>query len=346
MENVVPLVNGTANFTLDNISAGNHSIVVVYPGDDIYASVHSVRTFEVEGKVIKPKLSSEFTNITLNSDFTITAVLKDSEGKAISDAEITYTVDGEVGTVKTGSDGSFTIQAKNGASVLLSYAGNDDVDGVNITIKIDDIASATRLGSEFNVTEGISIKSYAVDSPAGEVGQTTSFKLTDSNGNPIVNATVKFAYKTVILNRTTDEKGIVFIGINTQVAQEALCAMSYVGDDKYNATFVAFSFDIQKKPITITASSKSYKVSAKTKKYTVTLKTQKCNSNDGKVYLSSGKKVTMKINGKTYTAKTNANGQATFKIKINKRGKFAATVKFAGDKTYSSASKSVKITLK
>ena len=173
-----------------------------------------------------------------------------------------------------------------------------------------------------------------------------NYRLTDSNENPIVNATVKFAYKTVILNRTTDENGIVFIGINTQFAQEALCALSYIGDEKHNATFVAFSFDIQKKPITISAAAKSYKASAKTKKYTVTLKTQKCNSRDGKVYLSAGKKVTLKINGKTYTAKTNSKGQATFSLKITKKGKYTTKISFAGDKTYKSASKSVKITIK
>jgi hypothetical protein len=225
------------------------------------------------------------------------------------------------------------------------------VDVVNGTATIDtnksDVPVTNVLvATQFNVTDGISIKTYAVDSKAGEVGQTTAFRLTDSNGNPVVNATVKFAYKTVILNRTTDENGIVSIGINTQVAQEALCAMSFAGDDKYNATFVAFSFDIQKKPITISASAKTYKSTAKTKKYTVTLKTEKCNSNDGKVYLSAGKKVTLKINGKTYTAKINAKGQATFNLNINKKGKFTGTVKFAGDKTYNSATKKVKITIK
>ena len=67
---------------------------------------------------------------------------------------------------------------------------------------------------------------------------------------------------------------------------------------------------------------------------------------DGVNYMSAGKKITMKINGKTYTAKTNANGQATFSLSITKKGKFTASVKFAGDKTYASASKSVKITIK
>ena len=94
--------------------------------------------------------------------------------------------------------------------------------------------------------------------------------------------------------------------------------MSYLGDEKHNAIFVAFNFNIQKKPITIYIGAKTYKVSAKTKKYTVTLKTKVCNSRDGKVYRSAGKKVTMKINGKTYTAKINAKGQATLALRLVK----------------------------
>ena len=55
----------------------------------------------------------------------------------------------------------------------------------------------------------------------------------------------------------------------------------------------------------------------------------------------------MKIKGKTYTGKTNAKGQVTFKItKLNKKGKFTAAIKFAGDNTYKAASKNVKITIK
>jgi hypothetical protein len=293
-----------------------------------------------------PRSVSGTIEITeVDGDCTVIGVLKDGKGNPIGNQTLIYLVNGVDSTVVTDENGIFKITNNTNGKLEIFYQGEEVLNPVNTSIILKDI-TPPRLGSEFNVTEGISIKTYAVDSKAGEVGQTTSFKLTDSNGNPIVNATVKFAYKTVILNRTTDENGIVFIGINTQVAQEALCAMSYLGDEKYNATFVAFSFDIQKKPITLSASSKTYKASAKSKKYTVTIKTEKCNSNDGKVYLSAGKKITMKINGKTYTAKTNSKGQATFNIKITKKGRYSATVKFAGDKTYDSASKKVKITIK
>ena len=58
-------------------------------------------------------------------------------------------------------------------------------------------------------------------------------------------------------------------------------------------------------------------------------------------------KVTIKVNKKTYTAKTNSKGQATFKItKLTKKGKYTATVKYAGSKYYNTKSVKVKITVK
>nr|WP_294999563.1 Ig-like domain-containing protein [uncultured Methanobrevibacter sp.] len=58
-------------------------------------------------------------------------------------------------------------------------------------------------------------------------------------------------------------------------------------------------------------------------------------------------KVTIKVNKKTYTAKTNAKGKATFKIKkLTKKGKYKATVTYKGNNCYNKANKKVKIILK
>lgn len=77
----------------------------------------------------------------------------------------------------------------------------------------------------------------------------------------------------------------------------------------------------------------------------MTLKTVK-NSNAGKTYLKKGKKITLKVNGKTYRPKTNSKCVAKFTLKLSKKGKYTAKIKFAGDKTYKSSSKSIKITVK
>ena len=107
-----------------------------------------------------------------------------------------------------------------------------------------------------------------------------------------------------------------------------------------------YSIKINKKTVKIVASAKTYKASAKTKKYLVTLKTIKGSSADGKTYFGKGKTVTLNLNGKTYSGKTDDKGQVSFALKITKKGKFTASIKYAGDATYKSVSKSVIITIK
>ena len=58
-------------------------------------------------------------------------------------------------------------------------------------------------------------------------------------------------------------------------------------------------------------------------------------------------KVALKVNGKTYSAKTNSKGKATFKItKLAKKGKFTAAVTYKGSSYYSKLTKKVKIIVK
>ena len=56
-----------------------------------------------------------------------------------------------------------------------------------------------------------------------------------------------------------------------------------------------------------------------------------------------GKKITLKVNGKTYTAKTNMRNQAIFKLDITKKGNYNAEIRFEGDQRYAASKTTAKI---
>ena len=60
----------------------------------------------------------------------------------------------------------------------------------------------------------------------------------------------------------------------------------------------------------------------------------------------NGKKISFRINGKTYTAKTNSKGIATVKVTLNKKKTYGFTAKFAGDNTFKSISVKGKVVVK
>lgn len=187
---------------------------------------------------------------------------------------------------------------------------------------------------------------YAVDFAAGERGGNFSVLLTTQNGNPLSNKVVKIGFNGISRDIITDSFGWARLQINLANANTYTFAVAYLGDNSYNACMNVYTITISKKPTSIVANAKTFKSTAKTKKYTVTLKTSKCSSSNGKIYLKAGKKLTLKLNGKTYTAKTNKNGKATFNLKITKKGKFNAVIKFSGDNIYKPKNKTVKITIK
>ena len=186
----------------------------------------------------------------------------------------------------------------------------------------------------------------ANDYYAGERGGMFYAKLTDINGNPLVNKSVQIASFGRIYNVVTDEQGRAGLRISYLAANTYSYAISFQGDSKYKASPIAASkLVVTKKKTSISAVSKKFKAKTKKKIIKVTLKTVK-NPYNGKTYLKAGKKLTLKIKGKTYTAKINKKGVAKFTIKLTKKGKYTAKIKFAGDKTYKASTKSIKVTIK
>ncbi|MBQ6098656.1 MAG: right-handed parallel beta-helix repeat-containing protein [Methanobrevibacter sp.] len=246
----------------------------------------------------------------------------------------------------------FSILCRNGGlnlSAPINVTGNKLEDGMkNVLLQttgdtyLDNTVTVVRQATDIKSQD---YTTYAIDYNAGERGGYFTATLVDGSGNALANKAVKIGFNGKVYNTTTDENGVAKLQINLANEGTYTFAVAFLGDDQYNASFIVQKIIVNKKTTSISAAAKSYKASAKTKSYTVTLKTIKGSSTDGKTYLKEGKTIKLTVNGKTYTAKTNAKGQATFKLDITKKGTYTANINFAGDKTYQASKASAKITI-
>ena len=164
--------------------------------------------------------------------------------------------------------------------------------------------------------------------------------LRNSNGNLIKGEYVEISLNSKYYNLKTDSNGQITLALNTLSAGSYGVSCVFEGSDKYKSTSKFLLVVVKKATPKLTAKAKTFKKSVKVKKYSVTLKT---NLNKA----MKNVKVTIKVNKKTYTAKSNSKGVATFKItKLNKKGKFKSTVMFKGNKNYNKKTKKVYIKVK
>ncbi len=357
----VKVVKGNAQITNNHIvGTGNYTVDV----KDTKSSVHdnylkaetlfgdaSVNNMSADAEIYNntPIASTGIINIIeVDGNGTIIASLTDTKGTPVPWAFVSYSFNDTTVFAITEDDGTFKLENLSNGKIDISFDGNFHLAPYKTSITLKDVApvAPVKVTSAFNITDrAITINGYAVDGPAGEQGIYYATELLDENGNPIQNVYIEFAVNNKIYNRTTYENGsFAPYKLNMVRAGRYTMAFNFAGDDNYTNAFACVCVDLDKKPITIKASSKSYKAATKTKKYTVTLSTIK--GLDGKMYLSP-KAVSLKVNGKTYTVKTNSKGVATFKItNLTKKAKYSAVISYDGDKTYESASKKVTITVK
>ena len=141
----------------------------------------------------------------------------------------------------------------------------------------------------------------------------------------------------------TNAKGVATIKITSKMLKNAKAGTKKLVvklSGNFNTAGKTVKVKINKEKTKISAKKKTFKASLKTKKFTVSLKNSK-----GKAVKKV--KVTLKVKGKTYKAKTNSKGKATFKItKLIKKGKFNGVIKFKTNSYYKAATKKVKLTIR
>ena len=302
------------------LNAGSYTLTVTTIPEENYNAVTENATITVM------KLNSTLTvnNVTFdyNSIRSTTVTFTGATGvnaTVINQYQANVTVNGTNITVSNLNAGKYTLQV----TTIAEENYNPVTKTASITVnKLKTALSGKSIATVYNANKNLVIT------------------LKDSKGNALngVNITVQLKNtKTYITNKN----GQITVPTKGLIPKTYTAKITFKGNTNYEKTSKnTVKVTVKKATPKITAKKKTFKRTVKTKKYSITLKT-----NQNKAM--KGIKVTIKVNKKTYSAKTNKKGIATFKItKLTKTGKYTAVVKFAGNKYYNAKAVKQKIIIK
>ncbi|ADC46830.1 adhesin-like protein [Methanobrevibacter ruminantium M1] len=360
-----PLANATVtavidgvetNFTTDEsgkltVPIDENSTVELSYTDDNGASVTyttKVVTNEVPVPVPVPVPVTVNGTIALATEDgkSIVATLTDSDGKAIADAELTISVNGQESTVKTDANGKATVDVEGNTTVVATYkdANNLTATGyMNLVVIVNETIINETIIVIPNRTETVidyqNMTTTVVASADGRIGEYFTVVLRDDKGNALADKPIKIGFNGRVYDRVTDENGSAKLQINLGYKGTYTFAIGFLGDDNYTGAFEVAKITVNLQTPKLSTSSKTYKASAKTKALTATLKTVNGNG-------ISNKKISFTVNGKTYSGTTNDKGVATVKVSLSTKGTYSFTAKFAGDDQFAKVTANGKLTIK
>ncbi len=327
LDYLIDIVEGIGRETVNPVLiAGNYSAVLTFAGDenftDASAESDKFHVFNVP----------EF-NIGNISDF-VTGSFVTLNISAIErfNGLVNIVISGKSYAVNlVNGSGSNTVALNLPAGsykATINFPGNEDFTPENVS------------SNAFTVMQKNTAITASAVTTIYNVNKNLLATLKDNDGKAIsgVNVTIKINGKTYAC--TTDKNGQVKLAVGSLVPKSYTAAITFAGNGIYAKATKSVKVTVKKASPKLIAKKKTFKLKVKVKKYFISLKT---NKNKG----MKGIKLTLRVKGKKFKAKTNKKGVAIFKItNLKKRGKHTAVIKYAGNKYYKKVNKKVRITVK
>ncbi len=296
---IVSIINGTAtvNFKNATFKPTQNVLIALGPG---YGTISQTNTSTRPCAYYNIPDSDIPSNDTKSSDLTIQNtniyyggkliyILKDNDGTAIANANISLTINGKTYNKTTDKDGiaymNIRLVSSKQYNVTATYAGTDDYKGTTLNSTITVIPTIT-----------------AEDVEKIFRNQTQYYpKLTDSNGNPLKDTKVTMNINGVFYTKITNEKGIATQNINLLPGKYIITSTNTAtGESISNTIIVKPNMDQNTDLVKYYKNGTQYNVRAL----------------DGQGNPLANQEITFNINGVFYTKTTNDKGIATQNINL------------------------------
>ena len=320
-----------------HLEENNEENAVLDEGNENENYTESSAKVTLDITAVDTSINITAVDIIYGEEAVINFTVKDNQGNGLN-GNLKVNIAGMNKTVPVENGfGSITIANLNAGrhNIIANYLPNESYAG-SIAMANFNVA---KLGTQIIYSD---MNTKAVSTLDPKTGEWFKWTLLDANGKPMANIPMEIGFNGVVYDEkngiVTDENGNAKLQINLGYKGTYTFAICYLGDENHNASFVVAKITVKEQTPTLTVPNKSYKATDKTKSLTATFKTAK-----GTVV--ANKKVSFTVNGKTYSAKTNAKGVATVNVSLNKKGTYKVNAKFAGDSTYAAVTKTATLQL-
>ncbi len=334
----VMMVDGTATarFYPEDFKESGNVVTVVLPGTSEYITGDqnkNVKKFNVDdnyipGNITPTKIAVSNLNTYPNSNVNFIATVTDIYNNPVVNEPVTFTIGTKTVKAVTDAKGQATIKIRQNVgtyTVKVNYAGDDvDYSASNAQAKI----------TVQKVSTNIVASNYAMFIKKADYYQLT---LKDSSNKPLSGQKVTIKVNKKTYTKTTNAKGIAKLKLKLKKGTYKV-VMNYKGTNKYTAAKKTTKIYVKKVLKTKLVAPKITTTPKTKTKYSITLK-------DENSKVLKKQKVTVKVNGKKYTKKTNSKGQVTIKVKFSKLKSYKVKANYKKTKSYKKSSATGKITV-
>jgi len=318
--------NGQAILALDTLTPGTYTATISYKGSGNYEA--STTTAKVTVTKSGTIISAPDVNIAYKDPSgALVATIVNEHGKPLV-VNLNVNFNGKTYTVKTDSNGQISIPldtlTPGTYTATISYKGSGNYKATSTTAKV----TVTKSGTVISAPD----VNIAYKDPNGELLAT----ITNEHGKLlVVNLNVNFNGKDYTLR--TDSNGQASLAIDTLKPGTYTATISYKGSSNYKASTVIALVTVTKSATVISAPDVNIAYKDPNGELVATITNE-----HGKPLVVS---LNIGLNGKTYTVKTDSNGQATLSIATLTPGTYTATISYKGSSNYKASTATAKVTV-